>query len=127
MPFEYDRDERHRRVVIRFSGPLTADEACQVVERHDVEQAWGYATVYDLTGVTAVPRRHDVQRVADYVQRLADHRPLGPVVIVAPDAALFSLARLYATFAGPTVPFNVCRSEIDAHGWLATLNDNGPR
>ena len=126
MAFEYARDDTRRRVVIRFIGPLTADEGCQVADRHHIEQVWGYAMVYDLTGVTVVPNRNDVQRVADYVQRLVEQRPHGPIAIVAPDAALFSLARLYAAFAGPTVRLNVFRNLTDAEEWLDTPGIDAP-
>ena len=118
MAFDYERDDERRRIVIRFIGPLTADEACRVADRNHGEQVWGYAMVYDLSQVTDTPNRDDVQRIADHVQQRAEHRPRGPVAIIAPDATAFALARMYAAFAGPSVLINVFRHVLDAERWL---------
>ena len=119
MPFEYLRDHERRWIVVRPVDGLTADKASRIGDRHREEDACGYAMVYDLTYMTRAPTRDEVQRIADYVQRQADHRPRGPVAIIAPDAALFGLARMYAAFAGPGVPLNVFRNVVEAERWLA--------
>ncbi len=122
MPFAYQRDDDRRRITVRVMGSLTAKIACPIVDRVSDEHVSGYVRIYDLTRVTDAPTRDDVQRIADYVQRHASHRPQGPIVIVAPDRGLFGLARLYAAFAGPHVPLHVFRSSADADQWLALVD-----
>ena len=121
MPFEYERDDDRRRITVRPIGSLTADTTSRIAERHRDENAWGYAMLFDLTLLTAAPHRDEVQRIADYVQRQANHRPRGPVAIIAPDAALFGLARMYAAFADPGLPLRVFRDAADAEQWLSTI------
>ena len=104
MPFAYQKDQTRQRIIVRVIGSLTADKAGRIADRHGDDDVWGYAMVYDLTQMTAAPTRDEIQQIADYVQRRAERRPRGPVVIIAPDAALFGLARMYAAFAGPGVP-----------------------
>jgi hypothetical protein len=121
MALEYERDDERRRIIVRFAGPLTADEAGRVADRNHREQVWGYAIVYDLSRVTGTPNRDEVQRIADHVQQRAERRPYGPVAIIAPNATVFALARMYAAFAGPGVPLNVFRNSADAERWLDTV------
>ena len=123
MPFEYLKDSERRRVTVRVTGSLTADKAARIADRHSDEDVWGYALVYDLTDVAKVPTREEVQQIADYVQRKAERRPRGPVAIIAPNAALFGLARMYAAFAGPAVPLNVFHNRADAERWLRNASD----
>ncbi len=123
MSFEYVKDRERRRVTVRVIASLTADKAARICARHTEEDVWGYAMVYDLTQMADVPSRDEVQRIADCVQREAHHRPRGPVVIIAPNAALFSLARMYAAFAGPGVPLNVFRNNADAERWLHNASE----
>jgi len=120
MALEYERDDKRRRIIVRFAGPLTADDAGRVADRNRREQVWDYAIVYDLSRVTSTPNRHEIQRIADYVQQHAERRPCGPVAIIAPNAVLFALARMYAAFARLDVPLNVFRNAVDAERWLDT-------
>lgn len=121
MPFDYERDDDRRRITVRPIGSLTADTTSRIAERHRDENGCGYAIVFDLTLLTAAPHRDEVQRIADYVQRHADHRPRGPVAIVTPDTTLFDLACMYAAFAGPEMPLRVFRDAAGAEQWLNTV------
>jgi hypothetical protein len=118
MAFDYERDDERRRIVIRFTDALTVEGICRVADRHETEHVWGYAMLYDLTNVTVMPTRDDVQRIADYVQRHAGQRPRGPIAVVAADAALLAVARLYATLASPRLSLNVFDSVVNAEQWF---------
>jgi hypothetical protein len=69
MPFEYERDDARRLVVIRMTATFSLADVLSVVDRHHAENLCGYGMVYDLTEWVGLPTEIAVQQPADYVWR----------------------------------------------------------
>ena len=96
MPFQYERDDNRRRIIIRITGSFAMADIFGVVDRHHAEEVWGYAMLYDLTDLVGAPDAAEIAQISDYVQRHVNQRPLGPVAFVVPQPVTFGMVRMYS-------------------------------
>jgi hypothetical protein len=121
MPFQFQRDDRRRRVVIALHGTYEARDILAAVRRHRIEDVWEYGVLYDLRELTCCPT------VEEFRQFMLEalHEPrvrLGapaPLAVVAPDPQLYGMARAYADLVRNRLVIEVFREWEEADRWLA--------
>ena len=100
-PFEYHRDDTHRRLRVIAHRALRPEDFLAISQRQVAEGAWTYGVVYDLRGVgglTTSPNQPNL--IAEHVREQTDrHGKRGPVAVVTPPSNAFGIAKGYAYFA----------------------------
>ena len=95
MPWEYERDDARRQVLIGTTGLFTLADVFAVVDRHRAESIWGYGMVYDLPGWVGVPMGIEIQQAADDMQRQVGSRPRGPIAVIASMPMMLDMVQKY--------------------------------
>ena len=121
MPFDYERDDDKRRVVITFWGVFQASDGFAAIQRHRAEDAWTYGVLYDLRELKGHPSLADLRQfmTEDAPSPAAEKGPRGPVAFVATDPELYRKACSYAELGRGKVTIEVFRVREEADRWLA--------
>jgi hypothetical protein len=67
-----------------------------------------------------------VRRLADFTRSLEDRLVGNRVAIVAPQPAVFGLARMYGLMRDPPYEVNVVRESSEAEAWLGRSDSDAP-
>lgn len=121
MPFEYERDDSRRRVVIRFKGVFKASDGFAVIQRHHAEHVWAYGVLYDLQELVGHPSTAELRQfmTEDAQAPAGETGERGPVAFLASDPDLYGKACTYAELGRGKVTIQVFRTRDDADRWLA--------
>ena len=126
MPVAFELGPGDRRCTIRFSGPLTLDDAQTSLEWQIGSGAWERGTLLDMSDSTGIAM--DFQRVrgfAAYVATRAHYLPTrGPVAVVAPQDVMYGVMRMFQQWVESAQPWDVYvgRSASEAEEWLARVD-----
>jgi len=121
VSFELKPGDRHS--TIRFTGPLTLEDAQASLEEQIRNGAWERGALVDMSGTTgiAVQFQH-VRGFAGYVTtRARNLPPRGPVAVVAPQEVMYGAMRMFQQWLEAVQPWDVyvARSVPEAEEWLA--------
>jgi hypothetical protein len=121
MSTRYERDDSRRRVVITIQGAFQADDVLAIMSRQRREDTWGYATLWDLRGLTGLPTVADLRRMmSQAVQRAQGEGPRGKVALLATEPILYGKLCAYAALGQSTaLTIEVFRDWDEAEQWLS--------
>ena len=118
MHLTYWRDAR-RRVELVSAGPLDVELFIEALDRQHREGIWNYAMLSDIRLVKGNPTAEELERVRlAEVERSADGRRPGALVVIVAHPVLFGRACAYAVLAGTNRPITVVRDRSEAEDWL---------
>jgi len=126
MSVSFELGPGERRCTIRFSGPLTLDDARASLDEQIRNGAWEHGALLDMSGATGMSVQFDhVRGFAGYVTtRARNLPPRGPVAVVAPQEVMYGLMRMFQQWVESVHPWDVhvARSVPEAEEWLARFN-----
>lgn len=104
----------------RASGTVSLAEILDHL-RTERQKTPGVRALFDATGATTNLTCDEVRQLAHNTSAMFEPGKLGPTAVVAPDSALFGMARMYEAFTGEMLrPFQVFREVAPALAWLAS-------
>jgi hypothetical protein len=110
----YHKDDAARRITVDITGPLTAEDLLNVMERQVFDGAWAYALLYTVQEMPP-----DVAALIRYRRETTTRLGRrGPVAVVARHPAIFRIAREYANAPDDGAEGFFSNHE-DAERWLA--------
>ena len=130
MPACYVIDVAHRIVISQALGRLTDSDLWQHQQRLRQDPMFDptFCQLWDCTGVTAVAVTGEGLR---QLATVSVFQPGTPRAIVAPNDAMYGLARMFQTLRGfQGEQIAVFRELADAHAWLEVAHlsaEAGPR
>jgi len=125
MPFKYERDEVHHRIVITFEGVFQISDALASVERRRAESATSQAVLVDIRALVGHPSLEDLrQLLREELSIPTGGRPRGPVAIVATASSLYTKACTFAALAQSKLKVRVFREVGEADSWLRAHTDD---
>lgn len=120
MPFDYQRDDANRRVLVTYAGSFHAAEAMAILARNLAERVGAYGTLYDLTKVIGHPTVDDLKRfIQEELKNTPMEGPRGPIALVATDDAVYRMACTYAVLGRHRLQIGVFTDRMEAERWLA--------
>jgi hypothetical protein len=121
MPFDYERDDARRRLLIAYHGEFLASEVLAILERIRVDGTWNYAVLYDVRDMTGNPTIEDLKQIEDARDTIhrGTARRRGPVAFLVTDPVMYGRACAYAALAQSVTAIEVFRSRDQADDWLA--------
>jgi hypothetical protein len=122
MPISFHLDPRRDTVLVRGTGTLSLDEVLRLLDDLAVAgpQIRGKNGVIDAAHATDTQMTFDsIRRISDRVSQMEDLFRNTRWAVVAPDDALFGVARMYETLrSGGPFEVRVFRSASDAEAWV---------
>jgi hypothetical protein len=126
MPVSFELGPGDRRCTIRFSGPLTLNDAQASLEWQISSGAWERGALLDMTDATGISIDfHHVRGFAAYVATRAHNLPArGPVAVIAPQEVMYGFMRMFQQWVEAAQPWDlhVARSASEAEEWLARFD-----
>lgn len=105
-----------------FSGEITLADMEDASLQQIAAGAWSRPTLYETSDASSiVVHATDVQQFVLFLEKHVQNLPdLGPLVIVAPDDAVFGTARMYQAIVEARVPITIAvvRSREEAEALL---------
>ncbi|SRR5258708_2539903 len=123
MPVSYSIDASRRMICTTCSGNLTLAEVLAHFQSLSEDPACsGQLDVrLDLSETTSVPQAHEVQSAGYALSMIRRKAQFGACAIIAPNAALFGMMRMFEVFAGEYFRIiRVFRGSAEAAAWLVT-------
>jgi hypothetical protein len=119
MPFQYDRDDVLRRVVVTFQGEFDLDDGLEVLKRNRLEELGSYGILYDVRGWTGPPSISDLRVfMSEEASNISREGPRGPIAILATEPIMYNMACTYAVLGRPILNIKVFRDRAEAEAWL---------
>lgn len=122
MPFSFHLDPRHDTILIRGVGTLSLDDALLLLDDLTAAgpQISGKNGIIDATNATDTQMTFDsIRRVSDRVTQMSDLFRSTRWAVIAPNDALFGVARMYETLrSGGPFEVRVFRSASEAEAWV---------
>lgn len=126
MPVSFEFGPGDRRSTIRFSGPLTLDDAQASLAWQISSGAWERGTLLDMSDSTGIVIDfQNVRGFAAYVATRARNLPTrGPVAVVAPQEVMYGVMRMFQQWVEAAQPWDIhiARSVPEAEEWLARFD-----
>lgn len=121
MPFDYARDDTHRRLVVTYRGAFLVAEFVEAIGRIRGDEAWSYAVLYDLRAMTGRPTLNELKQIVDARDTLRPRIAIrrGPVALLVEELEMYATACAYAALAKSVIPIEVFRWIDEANLWLA--------
>lgn len=122
MPISFHVDPRRDTVLVRGAGTLSLDEVLRLLDDLAAAgpQIRGKNGIIDAARGTETHMTFDsIRRISDRVSQLDDLFRDTRWAVVAPDDALFGVARMYETLrSGGPFEVRVFRNATDAEAWV---------
>jgi len=119
MPFEYEREDARRRLVVTVDGPFQTSDMLACIERQRVEGTWTYGVLYDLRRMTGTATFAELREImGQATSHPPTERSRGPVAILATDPGVYTTACRYAALGRSRLTIEVFRDLADADRWL---------
>jgi len=127
MPVSFELGPGDRRCTIRFSGPLTLDDAQKSLDWQIDSGAWERGALMDFSDTTGIEVQfQNVRGFAAYVTTRARNLPArGPVAVIAPQEVMYGVLRMFQEWVEAMQPpwdLHVARTATEAEEWLARFN-----
>ena|SRR5687767_7180278 len=127
MPFDYRRDDAHRRIIVTAHQSLTVEEYAGVVDRQAADGTWRFGLLWDLRAAVAPLPVDEADLVAAHVYRnLIRHGTRGPVAVVTGSSPILMSAMAYASkTVRAGLQLRAFSGLVEAEEWLTgeLLND----
>jgi len=125
MPFKYERDDVHHRIVITFEGAFRMSEALASIERRRAEDTCSHAVLYDIRHLAGNPDMEELRQLLRADSSISTGgQPRGPLAVVATASELYTKACTFAALAQSKLRIRVFRDLGEADSWLrAHTND----
>jgi hypothetical protein len=122
MPIRYERDDRHRRVVVTVQGTIEPADALAIIERQQLDETWSYGLFYDLRLMTG---RLTLAELRPILSQASQRRSVkrGPVAILATDPSVYNMACSYKALGRSTLTIEVFRDRAEAEQWLTASTE----
>ena len=124
MPYRYERDDLHHRVVLTFEGPFEMSEALASIERRRAENTWSRGVLYDLRHMIGQPGMAELRQLLTEDLAIPAGGQRGPLAVVAAASSLYTKACTFAALAQSKVRVRVFSDLSEACSWLTTLTNN---
>jgi len=121
MPFDYLRDDAHRRITVTAHQSLTVEEYAGVVDRQAADGTWRFGLLWDLRAAVAPLPVGDADLVAAHVYRnLIRHGTRGPVAVVSDSSPILMSLMAYASkTVRAGLQIRAFSGLVEAEEWLA--------
>ncbi|MBZ5633226.1 MAG: hypothetical protein LAO55_08860 [Acidobacteriia bacterium] len=120
MPFRYERDDVHHRIVITFEGAFQMSEALASIERCGAENTWSQAVLYDVRHLVGQPDMDELRQLLHADLSIpTGGQARGPLAVVASAPSLYTKACTFAALAQPKLKIRVFRDLSEADSWLS--------
>ena len=121
MPVRFSVDSASRIVFTRAEGLVTLNDLQEHLRQEDaVENAAGYAEIFDASGATTDLTRDQVRVLVAQIVSMTRDGPFGPTAIITDNDTFFGMARMLEIICdvqgGPR--FGVFRKFEDGLAWL---------
>jgi hypothetical protein len=123
MPITVVDHDVPNQIMAVVTGEVGVRELMEFAAAERVGEHRNWALIFDASGAVVNVSSADVQRLAQIAAQGSNTAPVGPVVIIASDAAMFGLSRMYQTYSDISGRTNVevVRSKEEAQRWLDGL------
>ena len=120
MPFNYERDDVHHRIVITVDGAFQMSEALATIERRRAEDDSSRGVLYDLRHLIGQPNMEELRQLLRADSSIsAEGQPRGPLAVVATASSLYTKACTFAALAQSKFRIRVFRDVSEAESWLS--------
>jgi hypothetical protein len=122
MPISFHLDPRRDSILVRSTGTLDLEEVLRLLDdlAAAAPQIRGKNGIVDATHATDTQMNFDsIRRISDRVSQMEELFRNTRWAVVAPDDALFGVARMYETLrSGGPFEVRVFRNASDAEAWV---------
>jgi hypothetical protein len=123
MPLRWKIDHPEKFVHIVAEGPVTIEQMEEHFDAIAVENAMGYAKLFDATTARPVYTDDDVLRMGARLSAYTTNLPSGPLAVVGDNDEVLLTFRRFINISPSKRPAKMFRTEAEARAWLKTQTD----
>lgn len=129
MPIHMTSEPDRQRLTLTSTGPVTINDAVQIISDQEAIGAWHYSILFDARGLDMIGFGEDsIDVLADHMTAVGAGRRHGPVAAVADPDTVAELTQLYAALCARVtgLVLGIFQDFQSAEEWLATIPLDSP-